>query len=241
MIKFVRTVFFFAGRICIGIGIVILAVAAVLIVGGLFGILFGGSTTIVLFGISIALGVLGASAVKLGIVLAFVGFAFVVTGFALLLFDAVVLSWLAAHIPASFSFPAAGAVPGDRSRIPRLPGWPDLGLPGPGEGLGLLQLLLLAPEQRAKLPPDILRFVDCLRKCFCEAFCRDEKGSGSPGAKPPGRGVPDPVTLLEELKAELEQVNRRIADALRAGNFKLVGQLSERADELANQIRELGG
>ncbi len=239
MLEIISTVVFYAMALCIIVGVIFVAAAAFFIIGGLFGIVFGGSTSFVFFGYAIAFGVLGESAVIFGIILGFIGMFFLFVGWVLWCIWALFLPWLRTRLAAAQSTSGALA-PGLGSGafpfpfpFPGLP--PLLGLPQ-----GLWGLLFLPPDQRLQLPPNILMLVDCLRGCLCKALCAgDGHGGNVSGGKNPGDVIVDAgKSLLEDLKAQLEAAKKKLEEATA---FADVAYWSNKIKDLTLQIANLGG
>src|SRR5258708_25474367 len=183
MFALLGTLTYFAFVICFIICLVLLAVGAFLIVGGLFGLLFGGSTSIALFGATIPLGVLGATAVKLGIIIFFVALFFGFLAFVLWLIWSKLIPWLqgvfmAAGLPSGLVAPGGGggAWPFPFPNLPPLPGLPT--------GWGPWDILFMPDDLRLKLPPNTLAFLDCFRGCLCEVICAHGAVDGDHGVEP---------------------------------------------------------
>jgi hypothetical protein len=227
--------------ICLILGLVLVAIAAFLVVAGLFGILFGGSTSLALFGATISLGVLGATAVKLGIVIFFVGFFLLFLAWILWLVWAKLIPWLRTIAP-----PAAGTILGfTGTGTSNLLTFPWLGL---GSGVGFFEILLMPADQLAKLPPNMLVMVECLRKCFCEMLCQGATHShGGPGdvvIPDPGRVADDVMDRTrrakQELEAQLATARQDLEDAVRRGDVAAVNRLKQQIEDLTTRIIALG-
>jgi hypothetical protein len=72
---------FYAFAFCLVIGIISIAAGAFFVIGGLFGIILGGTTSVYVFGYTLVLGVLGESAVKLGFIFILIGCFFLFMAF----------------------------------------------------------------------------------------------------------------------------------------------------------------
>ena len=242
MFALLGTLTYFAFVICFIICLVLLAVGAFLIVGGLFGLLFGGSTSIALFGATIPLGVLGATAVKLGIIIFFVALFFGFLAFVLWLIWSKLIPWLqgvfmAAGLPSGLVAPGGGggAWPFPFPNLPPLPGLPT--------GWGPWDILFMPDDLRLKLPPNTLALLDCFRGCLCEVICGHGAVDGDHGGAPnPGKVVVDAAEqLLADLKAQLEVARQKLKEAKDSFDLQAGAYWGAKVEDLVKKIAALGG
>jgi hypothetical protein len=105
-----------------------------------------------------------------------------------------------------------------------------------GAGSGLFGWLFMSLEERQKLPPDLLKLVECLRGCLCSGLCQGHSGGDSPN---PGQVVVDAgKTLLDDLKAQLEAAKDKLQSAQ---NPIDVAYWTKKIADLGRQIVALGG
>ncbi len=174
----------------------------------------------------------------------FVAFIFISLGYLLLLVGSAMcsrsgtsgMSGLMAGPSLSNLFPSFGALLGGG-------GLPDFGGIPLNSPLDLLRLLLLPPDQRAKLPPNILGLLDCFRACLCRHLC---DGTHDPGrGTTPGEIVIDVGNqLLEDLKHQLAEAQRTLEEL--RNQFPppppdTVLYWSRKVEELTKRIIALGG
>jgi hypothetical protein len=226
------------------IGICFLAAGAFFAIGGLFGIVFGGTTSVSFFGVTSSLGVLGTSAVVLGICLMAIGGFFLFLAWIVWIFMSTILPALRARFASSSGTAGLTAGAGASGRglfgfpVPPLPPFPLPPLPG---GLGLLELVFMTAEQRAVLPPNVLEFADCIRGCLCSLVCNGSghgSGGGNAGSGP-GKVVDAGKNLLEDLEAQLELAKKKLQDAFSAADAEAVRYWTEKIQALNGQIAAL--
>lgn len=243
MFGLIGTLTFYASVVCLIIGLVLLAAGAFLMVGGLFGLLVGGSTSLVLFGATIPLGVLGQSAVVLGIIVFLVGMFFCFIALVLWLIWTRLIPWLqtlarGAGLPAGFTSTGLG---GGSTASPF--SMSNLLLPVLPAGLGLWDLLFLTDEQRLKLPPNVIPLLNCLRGCMCETLCgKDTHGGGTGGLPDPGKVIVDTSKqLLDDLRAQLEVARTELEHARHGLDAEGIAYWTNKMADLSTRIGQLGG
>ena len=113
------------------------------------------------------------------------------------------------------------------------------GLEGSGS-IGILNfianLINLTEDQRAKLTPEVLAFLECLRKCICNTLCKDR-----PSPIPdPGEVIIDTgKTLLEDLRAQLAEAKRKLDEARDNHDYQAEADLSLEITNLTKRIADL--
>lgn len=119
----------------------------------------------------------------------------------------------------------------------RLPSTPNLPSPCFGTEFGLMELLLLSPDQLSKLPPDVLVFAKCFRKCLISSLCK-EAGAGDD----PGRVIVDAgKSLLEDLRSQLEAALQKLEEARQQTDFIAIAYWTAKITDLNERIASLGG
>ncbi len=114
------------------------------------------------------------------------------------------------------------------------------GLEGSGP-IGILNfianLINLTEDQRAKLSPDVLAFLECLRKCICKTLCKDGPSPIPDPDKNPGDVIINTgKSLLEDLNAQLATARQKLDEARVNLDFEAESYWSGKVVELTARI-----